>query len=173
MRQESSGSITSTSGLASSSRVILKLALFGFLVGACSLETRTNIEDPVAFQLYGRFDSARYVVTIVGQNDTVHVTDSLRGQLTVFNIHSAPKGSLAISKCTRPCYGYFHAASSLDGPGVRTADSVEFVMYFDDDTWMRFTARDYGDSLVGSMSSRRQSGSTNPLVYLGRFVARH
>jgi hypothetical protein len=172
MRQESSRWITSTSASVSSSSAKRTLALFGVLAAACSLDTRTNVEDPVAYQLSGRFDSARYMVTVVGQNDTVRIDDSLRGQLTVFDLHSIPKGNFAISKCSTPCYGLSQAASSPASAGSRNGDSVIVVMFLDGNTWMRLQARDYGDSLLGTMSSRRQAGSTNPLVYLGRFVAR-
>src|SRR4051794_27797381 len=121
MRQENSGSITSTSDSASSSRARLKLALVALLVGACSLDTRTNVEDPVPFQVYGRFDAkAKIVITITPPEDTTpaltpFVPDSLRGQLTIFNLHSAPKGNFVISKCGTSCFSFVHAASSLDG----------------------------------------------------------
>jgi hypothetical protein len=139
------------------------------VLAACSLDTR-DVEDPVAYTLAGLFDSARYTVTVVGQNDNLHVSDSLRGQLTLFNLHTNPQGDFAIWKCGATCYGLGHAASLLQGGGVRNGDSVAVMVVFNTYAHITFVGVDYGDSVAGKMTSVSSQGS-NPISYLGRFVA--
>jgi hypothetical protein len=141
------------------------------LLGACSLDARSSNEEPIAYHLYGLFDSARYPVTIVGQNDTLHVSDSLRGHLIVYGLHTVPKGNLAIAKCGLTCYGYIQAATPFEAARSRVGDSLDINVFFDADHRIQLAGRDMGDSIVGRMSSWRFRPGDAP-IYRGRFVAR-
>lgn len=168
MHRENSASTISTSALASSSRLVLiTLAL----LTACSLDTRSANEEPIAYDLYGKFDSARYEVTIVGENDTLHVSDSLRGHLIMYGLHTIPKANLSVARCGTPCYGYISAATTFEAARARTGDSIDVHVFFDADRRIEFQALDLGDSLVGTMNSWKFRPGGAP-IYLGRFVAR-
>jgi hypothetical protein len=149
-----------------------RLLLVGFaLLGACSLDTRSANEEPIAYDLYGLFDSARYQVTIVGQNDTLHVRDSLRGHLIVYGLHTIPKANLSVAKCGVTCYGYFSGATPFEVTRARIGDSLNVQVFFDADRRIEFEALDLGDSLVGTMNSWKFRPGGAP-IYRGRFVAR-
>ena len=170
MHPGSSVSITSTSGSASSFR---SFGLACLLVGAaaCSLDTHSANEEPIAYDLYGLFDSASYPVTIIGQNDTLRVRDSLRGHLILYGLHTIPKANLSIAKCGIPCYGYIIGATPFEATRARTGDSVAVHVFFDDDRRIEFEAIDLGDSLIGRMNSWKFRPGGEP-IYRGRFVAR-
>jgi hypothetical protein len=141
------------------------------LAGACSLDTRSANEEPVAYHLYGLFDSARYPVTIIGQNDTLHVSDSLRGHLIVYGRSTIPKANLAVARCGLTCYGYIQAATPFDVPGSRIDNNISVHVFFDSDHRIEFEGLDMGDSIVGRMNSWRFRPGGAP-IYRGRFVAR-
>jgi hypothetical protein len=142
------------------------------VIAACSLDTRSGLEDPVNYSLYGHFSEGSLPVTLVGANDTFYISDSLRGALTIYNLNGSPKGDLDILRCGPSCYGYFNAASSLDvNTGRRNGDSVVVYLFFDDEHRIQLEGVDYGDSLAGTMNSWRFSPGTDP-IYRGRFVAR-
>ena len=148
----------------------LTVALLG-LLSACSLDTHSANEEPIAYDLYGKFDSARYEVAIVGQNDTLHVSDSLRGHLIVYGLHTLPKANLSVAKCGVSCYGYITAATMFETARARNGDSIDVHVFFDADRRIEFQALDLGDSLVGTMNSWKFRPGDAP-IYLGRFVAR-
>jgi hypothetical protein len=141
------------------------------ILGACSLDTHSENEEPVAYDFYGKFDSARYEATIVGQNDTLHVSDSLRGHLIVYALHTMPKANLSVAKCGVTCYGYFSAATAFETAQARNGDSIAVYVFFDSDRRIEFRALDLGDSLVGTMNSWKFRPGDAP-IYHGRFVAR-
>jgi hypothetical protein len=152
-----------------SSRVSSKLFL-AILIAACSLDS--GIENSVEYQLDGLFDSARYQVTIPGINDTLHVSDSLRGTLTIHRLHSGfPRGSFSIVKCGVTCYGYTQAASTPENSGWRSGDSIDVLLFFDAARRIQLNGLDLGDSIVGTMNSWRFHPGGEP-AYHGRFVAR-
>jgi hypothetical protein len=141
------------------------------MAGACSLDTRSGNEEPVAYHLYGLFDEARYPVTIVGQNDTIQVSDSLRGHLIVYGLHTIPKANLSVARCGVSCYGYFQAATPFDAARARVGDNIDVHVFFDADRRIEFEGLDMGDSIVGTMNSWRFRPGEAP-IYRGRFVAR-
>jgi hypothetical protein len=141
------------------------------MLSACSLDTRSANEEPIAYHLYGFFDSAHHQVTIVGQNDTLQVSDSLRGHLIMYGLHTIPKANLSIARCGVTCYGYFQAATPFDAARPRVGDSVDVHVFFDADRRIQFEGLDMGDSIVGKMNSWRFRPGGAP-IYRGRFVAR-
>jgi hypothetical protein len=100
--------------------------------------------------------------------------DSLRGQLSIDDITTAPIGQLLADKCGAACFsrnGAFPAAyGGYSGAGTRAGDSVSFTMLWDLMSQLSLNGVYRGDSIVGTMTSRYSTSGTT--LYTGSFVAR-